>query len=162
MLVGAYKSMREDGDSVRRRIIERRKHPKYNPEALTNNIMVLKLDRRVDGRPSVWLNTIEEIPEGADFVVLGFGSTAAQIQISKVGGIFRFTVLDTSELLRYGNDDGPMTQLRGAVLHKGTTSIVSYAECDADDQYAGFIDNATMICAGSLEDGDDICKFYRT
>lgn len=161
VLVGAYVSMKEQNEAVGRRIIERRHHPEFDPSTFANNFMVLKLNRKVETLPTVSFQKYDEIPEGAELSVVGFGSTAARIHISKIDSeVFQYTVLDMSEVLRHGNDDGPVMRMNDAVLQKQHVAIVSQEECNADDQFAGFIDNKTMICAGNPEDGGDICKFY--
>jgi hypothetical protein len=159
--VGAYISLQEQGDAVKRTIIERYRHPNYDPFTLSYNVMVLKLDEKVDHLPTVWIDQLfADIPEDAELTVVGFGSTAARIQISKLDNeTIQHTVLDTSEIMRYGNDDGPTGPLQGAVLQKASVTIVPHDSCDADDGYAGFIDDNTMICGGTLDDGSDICKF---
>jgi secreted trypsin-like serine protease len=151
--------MKESNDTERMRIIERRQHPEFNSTTFSNNFMVLKLDQAVDTLPRVILQEYDEIPEGSKLAVVGFGSTAARIEISKIDSeVFQHNVIDTSEILRYGNDDGPVIHMNDAILQKEEVALVPFEECNADDQFAGFIDNNTMICAGNLDDGGDNCK----
>lgn len=152
--------MKEEQGAVTRRIVERRSHPNFDPATFINNFMVLKLNESVDTVPTVTIAQDVEIPEESELAVAGFGSTAARIQISKVDSeLFQHHVIDTSEILRYGNDDGPVLRMNDAVLQKDRVALVSYEECNSDSQFAGFIDNNTMICAGNRYDGSDICKF---
>jgi Trypsin len=161
VLVGAYAFMKEQDGAVTRHIIKRQMHPEFDPASFTHNFMVLKLDRKVDTIPPVkLLESDKRIPEGEELIVIGLGSTAARIQISKIDSeVFQHTVVNASEELRYGNDDGPVTRMNDAVLQREDITIVPHEVCNAEDQFAGFIDNNTMICAGNLNDGVDICTF---
>ncbi|KAG7370868.1 serine protease [Nitzschia inconspicua] len=157
LLVGAYASMKEENDAVKRQVLKRRSHPDFDPTSFINNFMVMKLNQPVN-TTSATILPYRELSDEAELVVVGFGSTAARIQVSKLdSGVFKHTVIDTSEVLRFGNDDGPMIRMNDAVLQKKEVSIVSYEDCNSDSQFAGFIDNRTMICAGNRNDGSDIC-----
>jgi hypothetical protein len=154
--------MKEQEGAVGRHIIKRQLHPSFDPASFRYNFMVLKLDRKVDTIPTVKLLESDQIPQGNELAVIGFGSTAAQIQISKIDSEgFQHTVLHASEVLRYGNDDGPVMRLNDAVLQREDVTIVPHEVCNSDDQFAGFIDNNTMICAGNLDEGVDTCTFIR-
>ncbi|MGK3762258.1 MAG: hypothetical protein ACI8RD_014576, partial [Bacillariaceae sp.] len=142
---------------VRRNIVSRYKHPKFDPDTLMYNYMILKLDEKVDTLPHVWIDPTIEIPTDAELFVVGYGFTASRIQINHIyEDTFHHTVLDTTEILRYGNDDGPTSRMQGSDLQKIEANIVPHGICNANDQYAGFVDDKTMICANN-EDGD--CKF---
>jgi hypothetical protein len=159
VLVGAYVSMKEEGYSVKRQIIARHQHPYFDPKTLSHNIMILKLDQKVDSIPIVWIWKDDDVPDGAELAVVGFGSTASRIQISKTGSdTSMHIILDTSETMRYGNDDGPMIRMNNATLRTERVMIVPNAECNADDSFSGFIDTSTTVCAGDMSDGNDICK----
>ena len=150
--------MKNEVGAVGREIVERRPHPEFDPTTLRHDFMVLKLNEKVDTIPSVQIHQDNEVAEGASLSVVGFGSTASRIDVSKIDSdTFQFTVLDTREVLMYGNDDGPTVRRHESVLQKETLSYVIFDDCNADDQFAGFIDNNTMICAGDPHDGGDIC-----
>jgi hypothetical protein len=156
--------MRDEGHSQWRRISKRQKHPQYIERTLQYDFMILKLAIKVEDIPTAWITPYyNDIPSDADLVVAGFGSTAAHIQITNHGnGTFGHTVLDTSEILRYGNDDRPAATSRmdDALLKKASLAKVVYNKCNANNQYAGFIDQNTMLCAGREDDGSDVCKLF--
>jgi len=148
VLVGAHLSHKEQGDSVKRNIVSRHMHPGFDPESLMDNYMVLKLDEKVDTLPTVWINPKVEIPTDPELYVIGFGFTASLLHVNQIyGRTFHHTILDTSELLQSGNSDSE-------ILQKARTTIVPHAICNAYDQYAGFIDDESMICAN---DDDGTC-----
>jgi hypothetical protein len=152
--------MKEQDGAVGRDIIKRQLHPAFDPASFTHNFMLLKLDRKVDTIPIVKLFEAASIPQGRELAVIGFGSSAARIQISEVENeVYEYTAVDSSEVLRYGNEDGRVSSKNNEVLRRAEVAIVPHEICNADDQFAGFIDNNTMICAGNLDDGVDICKF---
>ena len=143
---------------MRRNIVSRHKHPGFDRGTLMDNYMVLKLDKKVTSLPNVWIDPTVEIPTDAELYVVGFGFTASLIQINQIySRTFRHTILDTSELLQHGNDNG----MRGSVLQKAEMALVPHATCNAYDQYAGFIDDKSMLCTS---DDDGTCKFslFRT
>ena len=141
---------------MRRNIVSRYKHPKYDPDTLMYDYMILKLDEKVDTLPHVWIDPTVEIPTDAELFVVGYGFTASRIQINHIyEDTFHHTVLDTTEILRYGDDDGPKSRMQGLDLQKIEANIIPHGICDANDQYAGFVDDETMICAGNR---DEACK----
>jgi len=153
VIIGSHVSHQQEGDSVKRNIVSRHKHPMYDPNTLMYNYMILKLDKKVDTLPHVWIDPTVDIPTDAELFVVGFGFTASRIRINHdYKNTFHHTVIDSSEVLRYGNDDGPTSRMQGSVLQKIEATIVPHATCDANDQYAGFINDEKMICA-SNEDG---------
>lgn len=145
---------------MRRNIVSRYKHPKYDPDTLMYDYMILKLDEKVDTLPHVWIDPTVEIPTDAELFVVGYGFTASRIQINHIyEDTFHHTVLDTTEILRYGDDDGPKSRMQGLGLQKIEANIIPHGICNANDQYAGFVDDETMICAGNR---DEACKNYLT
>ena len=120
--------------------------------------MVLKINETVGGLPNVWIDPTTEIPTDAELYVVGFGFTASLIQVNHVNSkTFHHTVLDSSHLLQHGNHNSPTSRLRGSMLQKAKISVVDHAICNAYDQYAGFIDGDSMICAN---DDNGSCKFF--
>lgn len=157
VLVGAHMSNREQDDSVRRNVVSRHVHPEFDPNSLVGNYMVLKLDEKVETLPTVWINPTVEIPEDPEIYVIGFGFTVSLVQINEIySRTYRHTILDTTELIQHGNNDGPSSRMKGSTLQKAQMSIVNYMECNASDQYAGFIHKESMICA---RDDNAACKF---
>ena len=130
----------------------------YDPNTLMYDYMILKLDKKVDTLPHVWIDPTVDIPVDAELFVVGFGFTASRIKINHdyKNNIYH-TVIDTSEVLRYGNDDGPTSRMQGSVLQKIGATIVPHATCNANDQYAGFVDDEKMICASNK---DGTCKDF--
>ncbi len=155
--MGAHVSHRQDGDSVRRKVVSREKHPGFDPKTLANNFMILKLEKSVGGLPHVWIDPTVPIEQDAELYVVGFGFTASLLQVHQIyDRTYHHTVLDTSYLLQHGNDVGSSSSnLRAPLLQKAKLSIVPHAVCNAYDQYAGFIDDESMICAS---DDETTCK----
>ena len=157
VIIGAHISHKLQDDSVRRNVVSRHKHPSFDRDTLRNNYMILKLNKKVDTLPNVWIDPTVEIPTDAELYVVGFGFTASLIQINHIySKTFHHTILDTSELLRHGNDNGQTSRMHGSVLQKAEMTLVPHATCNAYDKYAGFIDDESMICA---DDEDGTCKF---
>eukprot|EP00536_Pseudo-nitzschia_multiseries_P012812 jgi/Psemu1/209727/e_gw1.509.5.1 len=151
VIVGAYVSNEEQGDSVKRNIVSRQTHPTFDPNSLLDNFMVLKLDKKVDTLPTVWINPTVEIPTDPELYVVGFGFTATLLQVNQIHSrTFYHTILDTSEILRSGNEN----EIQGTILQKARVTIVPHAICNDYDLYAGFIDDESMICAN---DDDNTC-----
>ena len=120
--------------------------------------MVLKLDKKVDGLPNVQIAPIKEIPTDAELDVMGFGFTASLMQVHHIHSrMFYHTILDKSKMLQRGNSNSRTSKLKGSVLQKAKLKLIPHAVCNAYDQYAGFIDRKTMICAN---DDESTCKFY--
>jgi len=148
VLVGAYASNEEHGDSVKRNITSRHIHPTFDPNSLLDNFMVLKLNKKVDTLPTVWINPLVEIPKDPELYVVGFGSTATFVRVNHIHSrTFYHTIVNRSESLQFGNETDSRSQIQGKVLQKSRTTIVPHAVCNAHDQYAGFIDDKSMICA---------------
>lgn len=118
--------------------------------------MLLKIDKKIDSLPHVWIDPTIEVSSDAEFYAVGFGFTPSLIQVHHVySRTFHQTILDTPNLLQHGNEESSATRLRGPVLQKSKTSLVSQAVCNAYDQYAGFIEKDSMIC--TVEEGGS-CK----
>ena len=119
--------------------------------------MILKLEKSVGGLPHVWIDPTAPIEQDAELYVVGFGFTASLLQVNQIyDRTYHHTVLDTSYLLQHGNDVGSSSSnLRASLLQKAKLSIVPHAVCNAYDQYAGFIDDESMICAS---DDETTCK----
>ena len=144
---------------MKRRVIERKIHPGFDREKLQNNFMLLKLDKPVDSLPHVWIDSTAQIEPDAELYVVGFGFTASLLQVHQIySRTYHHTVLDTSYLLQHGNDIAPGSHLQGQILQKAKLSQVPHAVCNAYDQYAGFIDKESMICAN---DDDNTCKLIQ-
>lgn len=151
VLVGAHVSNQQQGDSVRRNIVSRLKHPEFDRDTHEHNFMLLKIDKKVDGLPNVLIDPTTDIPTDAELYVVGFGFTASLIQVNHIyGRTFHHTILDTPKLLLGGNG-----ATNGSLLQKAKMTLVPHAICNAYDQYAGFINRESMICAS---DEDDTCK----
>jgi hypothetical protein len=113
--------------------------------------MLLKIDKKVDTLPNVWIDPTADIPTDAELYVVGFGFTASLIQINHIyGRTYHHTIVDTPKFLLGGNSASD-----GWVLQKAQMTLVPHAVCNAYDQYAGFINRESMICAS---DEDDTCK----
>lgn len=94
--------------------------------------MLLKLYGPVpDGTPRITLNTNSAVPmDGSQVRVIGMGRL---------------------------DEDGELGN--PAVLQEVDVSVISYEQCNSDEMYNSFIDDATMICAGKENGGQDACKW---
>lgn len=139
--------------------MSRHKHPEFDRDTFEHNFMLLKLDEKVDGLPTVWLDPTAEIPPDAELYVVGFGFTASLMQVHHIySRTFHHSILDTTQLLQKGNVKSLTSQLHGSVLQKAKLSLIPHAICNAYDQYAGFVDAESMICAS---DDEGTCKFHQ-
>ncbi|KAG7344253.1 trypsin [Nitzschia inconspicua] len=134
VVVGAYtRGESHESSPVRsatRRVQKRIPHPDFDSVKWQNDFMLLKLFGPVpDWIPRIQLNTDPTVPaDGSDVTAIGLGR------------------LDEN-----GNLGFP------TVLQQVNVSVVPYEMCNSDSMYRGFIDNATMICAGDETGERDAC-----
>jgi len=121
--------------------------------------MLLKLDKPV-AKPTVLLTPTAEIPENAELYVVGFDFTAPLLRVHQIySRTFHHTLLKRPNLLQQVNDVGINGKTNELLLQKSRMKLVSHAMCNAYDQYAGFIDGESMICAS---DERSTCKLNRS
>jgi len=106
----------------------------------------------VDGLPNVRIDPIAEIPSDAELYVMAFGFTASLMQVNHIHSrLFYHTIMEKSNLLQQGNSNTRRSKSKGSLLQKAKLKLIPHAVCNAYDQYAGFINRKTMICANDDE-----------
>jgi secreted trypsin-like serine protease len=132
-----------------RNIVKRRIHFGWNSDTFENDILLLKLDNRVD-LPLLPTNRNETLPiANQSLTVIGLGARDPRVEDYLMAPAVPINIT--------GNSDTPDGDNGTEILQEVVIKAIGNRACNGEEMYQGFVKTDVMLGAGLVEGGKDAC-----